>query len=213
MTAPVSDTVNISITADTVGPSRAGFGVPLHLSYGAAWSERTRTYASLAAIAEDFPVTTSPEYIFGRTVFSQNPKPRSAMIGRGALPPTQVYAISLGTPVIGTAFELAVAGEGVTGTDISVTPRADVVVSAVANATETFTSVAHGMATGDGPFRLTNSGGGLPAGTAVDTNYWIIRLTAETFQLASSYANAISLSAVPNPRAHNGSRNGCRDCR
>ena len=52
------------------------------------------------------------------------------------------------------------------------------------------------MSTGDGPYRLTNSGGGLPTGLVIDTNYWIIKITADTFQFASSLANALALTPV-----------------
>lgn len=65
-----------------------------------------------------------------------------------------------------------------------------------ANATETMTATAHGLVTGQGPYQLTNSGGGLPAGLSVLTNYWIIRTGADTFQFASSYANALAGTAV-----------------
>lgn len=65
------------------------------------------------------------------------------------------------------------------------------------NATETFTAVAHGLLTGDGPFQVSNSGGALPAGLAALTNYWIIRTGADTFQLATSLANALAGTAQP----------------
>lgn len=62
--------------------------------------------------------------------------------------------------------------------------------------TDRLTATAHGMVTGDGPFRLTNSGGALPTGLAADTNYWCIRVDDNTIQLATSFANAQSSTAV-----------------
>jgi hypothetical protein len=59
------------------------------------------------------------------------------------------------------------------------------------NATETFTAVAHGLLTGDGPIRLTSSGT-LPAGLATATDYYVIRTGANTFKLATSFANALA---------------------
>lgn len=64
------------------------------------------------------------------------------------------------------------------------------------NATETLTATAHGLETGDGPLRLTNSGGALPTGLATATDYWIIRTGADTFKLASSLANAYASTEV-----------------
>ena len=120
-------------------------------------------------------------------------KPPSVAILRGALKPTMVYAMGANAVTPGDTYDITVEGDGVTTTEIAITlPATNVTISAVANASETFTAAAHGMVTGDGPYRLTNSGGGLPSGTSVDTDYWIIKLTADTFQLATSYANAIA---------------------
>jgi hypothetical protein len=60
------------------------------------------------------------------------------------------------------------------------------------HAAETFTQSAHGFLTGDGPIRLTNSGGALPTGTAVDTDYYVIVDDANTFKLATTRANAVA---------------------
>jgi hypothetical protein len=60
------------------------------------------------------------------------------------------------------------------------------------NATEQFTIAAHGLQTGDGPFQVSNGGGALPAGLAAATDYWIIRVDANTFKLATSLALALA---------------------
>ena len=44
--------------------------------------------------------------------------------------------------------------------------------------------------------RLTNSGGAVPAGLALLTDYWTIRQSASTSKLASSFANAIAGTAI-----------------
>lgn len=61
-----------------------------------------------------------------------------------------------------------------------------------ANASEIFTATAHGLLTGDGPVRLTNSGGALPAGVSLATDYYIIKIDANTFYLATTRANAFA---------------------
>lgn len=68
----------------------------------------------------------------------------------------------------------------------------------------TLTATAHGLLTGDGPFRLTNSGGALPAGLSTGTDYWIIYLGANTFSVATSLANAIAGTAVTTTDAGTG---------
>ncbi len=55
-----------------------------------------------------------------------------------------------------------------------------------------FTRTAHGLNTGDGPVWVSNSGGALPAGLVAATNYWAIKIDANTFQLATSLANALA---------------------
>lgn len=59
-----------------------------------------------------------------------------------------------------------------------------------AAATDLVTIAAHPYLTGDGPFFLTNSGGALPTGLAAETPYWITKIDANTFKLATSKANA-----------------------
>lgn len=190
--------VNITITADTVGASRAGFGVPLILSATAAFAERIRFYASLAEVAEDFAVTTGPEYLAATALFSQSPRPTSVAIGRSALPPTQVYTMSLlAAPTVGTPITISVKADGATSTDISVTPLADIVFapSDVTTGTDVVVMTAHGMTTGNGPYRVIATTT-LPAPLAIDTNYWIIAPDANSIKFATSYANAIALTAI-----------------
>lgn len=61
---------------------------------------------------------------------------------------------------------------------------------------DTLTASAHGLLTGDGPFQVANSGGALPSGLTAVTNYWIIRTGVNTFQLATTLANALAGTAV-----------------
>jgi hypothetical protein len=57
---------------------------------------------------------------------------------------------------------------------------------------EKLTKVAHGLQTGDGPVRISNSGGALPAGLAADTDYWVIKVDADALYLAASRAAAFA---------------------
>jgi hypothetical protein len=57
---------------------------------------------------------------------------------------------------------------------------------------DTITETAHGFTTGEGPIRLTNSGGALPTGLATGTDYWVIVDDADTIRLATSRANALA---------------------
>lgn len=59
----------------------------------------------------------------------------------------------------------------------------------------TLTATGHGLNTGDGPIQLTTSGT-LPTGLAVSTNYYVIRIDANTIALATSLANALAGTAI-----------------
>lgn len=56
------------------------------------------------------------------------------------------------------------------------------------------TKTAHGFNTGDVIYLTTT--GALPTGLAANTNYWVIRVTADTFRLATSSANATAGTAI-----------------
>jgi hypothetical protein len=60
----------------------------------------------------------------------------------------------------------------------------------VSVAADTITETAHGLATGL-PIRLSTTGT-LPAGLATATTYYVIRVDADTIQLATTYANAVA---------------------
>lgn len=57
------------------------------------------------------------------------------------------------------------------------------------------TSVAHGLLTGDGPFYFATTTT-LPAGATALTDYWVIKLTDDKLQLATSQANAVAGTAI-----------------
>lgn len=80
---------------------------------------------------------------------------------------------------------------------------ADVVPTAVTNATDLYTKTAHGLLTGDGPFHAASSGT-LPAGLAINTNYWVIKVDADTFKVAASLADALAATPVPVDISTNG---------
>ncbi len=112
--APISNHVSLTISQDSLGVARAGFGVPMILSATAAFAERIRFYSSLAEVAEDFASTTGPEYLAAQALFSQSPHPEQIAIGRSALPPTQKYEIAVAAVRNSHTYEIVVKGDGIT---------------------------------------------------------------------------------------------------
>lgn len=226
MTAPVSDVVSINITEDSVGITRAGFGTPLVASYTAAWAERTRTYSSVSAVATDFATTSieykTAQRVFGQ---SPKPKQIKigrfalaptlvATVSAAAVRNSHAYKINVeGDGVTTTAASITSAASATAAKihDALVTALNAVVgknytaafaactapdFTFTADNTDTCTAVAHGLQTGDGPVRLTTTAADLPLNLLTGTDYWIIRLTADTFKLATSLALAFAGTAV-----------------
>ncbi len=135
--ADLSNHVRLTITRNSTGPSRAGFGVEMYLSGNADWAtDLIRFYSSLSAAAVDFPSTSSPEYLFVQQAMAQNPHPRRVAIGRiaDARRPTQKYLLEVAAVRNSYPYKLNVRGDGVTATDISSTSDSAATQAEVANA-------------------------------------------------------------------------------
>lgn len=57
-----------------------------------------------------------------------------------------------------------------------------------------FNVVGHGLVTGDGPMHFVEGSGVLPGNITEDTEYWIVRVDDDNFEVATSYANATASS-------------------
>ena len=102
--------VSVNITRNTQAISVASFSIPLLLGEHAAFTERSRVYSSLEAIAADFP-TASKIYQMAQTLYSQPLVSGTVVVGRKeagyssalAVAPTgtaETYEVLLdGTPV------------------------------------------------------------------------------------------------------------------
>lgn len=222
MAGPLSDHVTLTITQDSVGLARAAFGVPMILSHNAAFAERVRTYTSLLEVASDFvsgtPEYLAANALFAQSPHPESLKigraaldPTLAYSLAATAANSTIYAIDVAGPGItattasytsdsaATVAEihsgLVTALNAVTGNNyiaaFAALVNPDDVFTA-ANGTEIFTAVAHGLQTGDGPFQVSNSGGALPAGLTALTDYWIIKIDADTFYLATSLALALA---------------------
>lgn len=120
----LSDHVSLTITQDSVGIARAGFGVPLILSATADFAARSQVYTDLAGVLVDFPDGT-PEARAATAMFSQSPHPERIRIGRSALPPTQVYTLSVGVVRNSYAYSIEVALDDGTEATATFTSDAD----------------------------------------------------------------------------------------
>jgi len=162
---PLSDHVTLTITQDSVGVDRAGFGVPLILSASTesqAWTDRVRTYTALADVLTDFPSTTGPEYLAARAIFSQSPHPSEIKIAKSTLPPTQVFTL---TPVVRNShqYKLYLAGDGATTTTCTYTSDASATAAEIVTGLTTAVNAVVGrnfLASGTTTLILTGTAAG-----------------------------------------------------
>lgn len=102
---------NVTMALQTTATSVAGFSTPLFLTAHRRYTDRVRSYSTLAEVADDFEVTDNA-YVAAQTFFSANPKPDSFKVGRiaadalfdvGEVAEDVVFAIELGVNENGTS--------------------------------------------------------------------------------------------------------------
>lgn len=164
----LSEHVSLTITQDSVGIARAGFGVPLILSCNAAFSERVRYYTDLASVGDDF-ATTSPEYLAATAMFSQDPHPEMIGIGRAVGKPTQTYTLNISTVEHSHTYSLTIQSATIAETTVTyaadaATTDGEIVVGLVAaiNAIVGKDFLAVGTTS---PFTIAGGSGGVTPGT------------------------------------------------
>lgn len=118
--------VQVNIVVDSVGVTRAGFGLPLAASHTAEFAERVRLYTSAAGVSDDFD-EDSPEQLWANAMFSQTPKPPKIAIGRMTGDVTQQYTVALSAlgPFSSTAYTLKFSGTGFADQTVTITSDAD----------------------------------------------------------------------------------------
>jgi hypothetical protein len=82
MSAPISDVVEVVVTAESASAQAAGFGTAMVLATHLHFAERSRAYGSTADMAADGFLTTDPAYLAAAAYFAQEPAPNTIKIGR-----------------------------------------------------------------------------------------------------------------------------------
>lgn len=112
-----------------------------------------------------------------------------------------------GSAIVGTADPIpaihngmitalnAVAGKNYTAAFSPLASLAGQNFTVLSQAGGTLTITGHGLHTGDGPVQLTTTGS-LPTGLSTLTNYWVIKIDANTIALATSLANALAGTVI-----------------
>lgn len=131
--AEIDSIVSVSITADSKTPSRAGFGVPLLLSYHAVFTDQYKLYSSLAEMTADGFTTYDHAYRMAAAVFRADPTVPTVVVGR--LPSAPSFSTRL-------TITSAVQGQHVKVTVIDPTTGTAYPIDYTIGAAETTTTVA-----------------------------------------------------------------------
>lgn len=78
---PLSDIVDVQISAQTQAIPQQSFGLPMILGTSKSFVDIIRQYSNMSGVAEDF-TPTQPEYIAAASIFGQRRSPTSIFIGR-----------------------------------------------------------------------------------------------------------------------------------
>lgn len=109
-------------------------------------------------------------------------------IESGVSTATQIETAINATGAATALVDVTVSGTGGTAqTTISATPLTGGVDSGINASTDVITSVAHGFV--DGVRIQVSSTGTLPGGLSASTDYWVNKLSDDTFELCASYAD------------------------
>ncbi len=118
----ITNHVTITVSRNSVGITRAGFGTMLILTPNFVGSGKTASYSDLDGVAADYTVTTSAEYLAAQAAFSQDLSPSRIKFGKLVNKPTMKRTLDSITPVLNShAYKVNVTGDGVTTTEVSIT--------------------------------------------------------------------------------------------
>jgi hypothetical protein len=154
----LTDIVQVQISRETQAVSRAAFNIPMFLAELTAFAERSRSYTSFSALAEDFK-SGSDVYEAGLRYFGQELIPSTVVIGRkqvdsvtgsiGTVSNSSLYSITVdGVLVSITSSASATATNIVTALKAQYTSVGPATVNMVDNLSGTFTLTVAAPGTG-----------------------------------------------------------------
>jgi hypothetical protein len=135
----LSDIVNVIITSNSRGVSRASFGVPMVVAYHTNWYDTYKLY-SLGSYAADMVsdgfTTYDPAYRAVAALARNTPKVKNAIVGRLTTTFTQQFTLTVQTAATeeGKVITFTVVSPNGTETDISYTVLAAATTTTVATA-------------------------------------------------------------------------------
>ena len=126
--ATIEDIVNVTVSRQTKAVQRAAFDVMMFLGRNKFWSERYRSFASLAEMVTAGVPANSAEYFAAAAYFGQDGSPNEIAVGR--LDPTKVIL----TPVVANnaTYTVYVGSNGATPVSASFVSDGDATANEIA---------------------------------------------------------------------------------
>ena len=106
----LAEIVSVSISLSGANPTFQNFGAGLFAAYHTQYTDRVRTYTSLAGVAVDFS-TTSTVYFAASQFFGANPSPTTFLVGRRALAGTATWTITALDSTVGDLITFNLEGK------------------------------------------------------------------------------------------------------
>jgi hypothetical protein len=106
--ADLDSIVSVSITADSATPTRAGFGIPLLMSYHTRWTDSYRSYTALSEMTADGFVTYDHAYLMAAAVFRANPTVEYVIVGRMTSAPAYTSVLTITDATEGNHIKVSV---------------------------------------------------------------------------------------------------------
>lgn len=165
MANDLQDVVEVTIDRQTASIDTASFNIPLVLAAFTNFSERARTYTSITGLADDFS-STDTVYKMVNTLFSQEIKPPSVVVGR-----RQIDEVLI-TP---TVASLATYTITINGTDYTFVSDADATAAEITLGLDTAIGALAG-------FTVTDNLGTLSVEVTTPGTAWSIAVSSNLVQ-------------------------------
>lgn len=190
MADPINDIVQVDITANTVSPTRLGFGTPLVFAYHTRFADAWRAYSSISEMYDDGFRSYDDAYRMAARIFAQNPSVPQIIVGRKPTAPAFSTELTITSAVQGQHVQLKVV-QPTTGvvTQIDYTIGAAATTTTVATAVELLIEAVTGVASASSGAVITIT----PevAGRKVHV-YDLVNCTAEDVTADAGYADELS---------------------
>jgi hypothetical protein len=132
----IDDIANVSITKETVYPTRAGFSIPLFVVLHSFWVPLVRLISQLSELTALNVPNYHPLYLGVQAALNQNPRPPGILVGRRTRAYTQVIEIRPLTTTEGFVYSFTIVDSAGVETAISYTVLAAETTTTVAAALE-----------------------------------------------------------------------------